>query len=300
MKMMSDPNVIEHYLQYLRTVGNLSEHTTVAYRRDLATLLTFWAEQGVGLEEAALEDSWLYVKYLSKTRRLSEASVNRMISSARSFYDYLLKQERVYTNPFALITQKRAQSRLPTTLTEDEVQALLALEAPDFNSRRARMLFGLLYDTGCRIGEAVTIQTEDIDLENRRILIVGKGNKQRFVFFGARVQEELKTYLILKEKVVQSPYLFPSNTGKQLPFSTISSMFAEYRTKMGWQKEFTPHVLRHSFATHLLDRGADIRLVQELLGHASISTTQIYTHVSQARLKRVVAEYHPHGRRNTR
>lgn len=297
---MIDEQLIEHYLRYLATVGNLSENTIVAYRRDLMNLLAFWQQQGVVLEEAALEDSWLYVKHLRKTRRLGEASVNRMISSARTFYEYLLKQEKVYANPFALIAQKRARNHLPTTLTIDEVQALLALEASDFASMRDLLLFALLYDTGCRIGEAVSITEDDLDMKQRRIPIVGKGNKQRFVFFGKKVQNRINEYLPMKHDQFRSPYLFCSNTGNRLPFSTISSIFAKYRKKMGWQKEFTPHVLRHSFATHLLDRGADIRLVQELLGHANISTTQIYTHVSQARLSKVVADYHPHGRRNKR
>ena len=142
---MIDEQLIGHYLRYLATVGNLSENTIVAYRRDLMNLLAFWQHQGVVLEEAALEDSWLYVKHLRKTRRLGEASVNRMISSARTFYEYLLKQEKVYANPFALIAQKRARNHLPTTLTIDEVQALLALEASDFASMRDLLLFALLY-----------------------------------------------------------------------------------------------------------------------------------------------------------
>ncbi|MDI9454820.1 MAG: tyrosine-type recombinase/integrase [Spirochaetota bacterium] len=297
---MIEEQLIEQYLRYLTTVGNLSEHTIVAYRRDLMQLLAFWRQQGVALEEAALEDGWLYVKHLSKTRRLSEASVNRMISSARTFYDYLLKQERVYSNPFSLIVQRKARNRLPTILTRDEIQALLALKPSDAESMRDLLLFALLYDTGCRIGEAVSIKEDDLDLKQRRILIVGKGNKQRFVFFGKKVLTRINEYLPVKRNQCASPYLFCSTSGNQLPFSTIGSIFAAYRKKMGWQKEFTPHVLRHSFATHLIDRGADIRLVQELLGHASISTTQIYTHVSQARLSKIVAEHHPHGRRNKR
>ncbi len=297
---MDDAQLLDHYLEYIKHVGNLSDHTIVAYRRDLQHLLRVWGEYGLSLADAQLEDAWLYVKDLTKTRRLASSSVNRMISSARTFYDYLLRQELVYSNPFALIAQKNTSNRLPTTLTEVEVQALLGLEVANFEEERTMLLFNLLYDTGCRIGEAVAIKEVDIDLFGRRIRILGKGNKERFVFFGERVQERLEAYLPKKKALVVSEYVFCSQSGNQLPFSTISSMFAEYRKKMGWQKEFTPHVLRHSFATHLLDRGADIRLVQELLGHASISTTQIYTHVSQARLTSVVANFHPHGRRKRR
>ncbi|NLZ77016.1 MAG: tyrosine-type recombinase/integrase, partial [Spirochaetales bacterium] len=273
MDPMNDEQLIEHHLEYLSTVGNLSANTIIAYRRDLKELLAFWREQGVAPEEAALEDGWLYVKHLSRTRGLAEASVNRMISSARTFYDHLLKQELVVVNPFSLILQKKAKNRLPTILTRDEVRALLALEPSDAESMRDLLLFALLYDTGCRIGEAVSIREEDLDLDRRRILIVGKGNKQRFVFFGRQVLKRIEEYLPVKRSRCESPYVFCSSSGNRLPFSTIGSIFATYRKKMGWQKEFTPHVLRHSFATHLLDRGADIRVVQELLGHASISTT---------------------------
>lgn len=294
---MPEENPITSYLQKQRSIRGLSEHTLSAYERDLLQLQAYLASLQVPLLEACREDARMYMRYLVKDRHYAQASINRKISCARSFYASLHKAEKISANPFSLIAVHRQQDRLPSVLSTAEVAALLSLPYDDFPSTRALTVFTLLYDTGCRISELLSIQESDIEWESRRIRVLGKGNKSRYVFFTEHCCQLLSYYLSLKHEQSVNPILICSNKGKQLPMSTVGSMFAEYRKRLGWQKPFTPHVLRHTYATHLLDNGADIRLVQELLGHQSISTTQIYTHVSKERLARVYANSHPHGRK---
>ncbi|MGH0053564.1 MAG: tyrosine-type recombinase/integrase, partial [Sphaerochaetaceae bacterium] len=234
---------------------------------------------------------------LKMENQYSETTMNRKISCVRSVYTVLCKRGVCTVNPFFLIATHRTQNHLPTVLSVKEVVQLLSQPYSDFSSTRAILLFTLLYDTGCRISEVLGITEGEIEWNERRIRVLGKGAKIRYVFFTKHCAQLMHIYLSLKHERFSCPFLFCSNKGKQLPMSTVGSMFATYRRRLGWQKQFTPHVLRHTYATHLLDNGADIRMVQELLGHASISTTQIYTHVSKERLAQVYETCHPHGRK---
>jgi len=289
--------LIQEFLETQKQIRNLSDHTLLAYRRDLEQLSLYFASLGIGLAEASREDGRMYLRFLKFDNHYKETTVNRKISCARTFYTSLCKQRVCSANPFSLVVTHRSQNHLPTVLSVHEVAELLSQSYDDFRSACAISLFTLLYDTGCRISEVLNIEEDAIEWEKRRILVLGKGSKSRYVFFTNHCRKVLQTYLSLKRERFQSPYLFCSIQGKQLPMSTVGSIFATYRRRLGWQKQFTPHVLRHTYATHLLDNGADIRLVQELLGHASISTTQIYTHVSKERLARVYKSCHPHGRK---
>lgn len=293
-----EQEVVAAFLDYHRHIKGSSEHTIQAYASDLAKLTLFLQEYALTLLEMQAPDARLYVRHLTSGQPYSEATVNRMLSSARSFFAYALRNDLVQVNPFSLISLKKSRSTLPSVLTVTEVVTLLSLSYEDFPSTRNMLLFSMLYDTGCRISEALNITEEDVSTREREIRVMGKGKKVRYVFFTERTQGVLQYYLSLKHSLFgRTERLFCSDLGKQLPQSTVGSIFARYRQTLGWQKSFTPHVLRHSYATHLLDNGADIRLVQELLGHASISTTQIYTHVSQKRLAKVYATCHPHGRK---
>ncbi|WP_320121181.1 site-specific tyrosine recombinase/integron integrase [uncultured Sphaerochaeta sp.] len=293
---MHEP-LIQEFLETQKQIRNLSDHTLLAYRRDLEQLAAYFSSLGIGLKEAGREDGRMYLRYLKFDNHYSETTVNRKISCVRTFYTSLCKRGVCSVNPFSLVATHRSQKHLPTVLTVNEVAQLLSQSCDDFRSARSISLFTLLYDTGCRISEVLGIKEESIEWDKRRIRVLGKGSKSRYVFFTNHCREVLQTYLSLKRERFDCPFLFCSIQGKQLPMSTVGSMFATYRRRLGWQKQFTPHVLRHTYATHLLDNGADIRLVQELLGHASISTTQIYTHVSKERLARVYASCHPHGRK---
>jgi site-specific recombinase XerD len=292
-----DEPLIQEFLETQKQIRNLSDHTLLAYRRDLEQLSAYFSSLGIGLQEAGREDGRMYLRFLKFDNHYSEKTVNRKISCARTFYTSLCKRGVCSVNPFTLVATHRRENHLPTVLSVKEVAQLLSQSCDDFRSARSVSLFTLLYDTGCRISEVLGIKEESIEWDKRRIRVLGKGSKSRYVFFTNHCRNVLQTYLSLKRERFDCPFLFCSIQGKQLPMSTVGSMFATYRRRLGWQKQFTPHVLRHTYATHLLDNGADIRLVQELLGHASISTTQIYTHVSKERLARVYASCHPHGRK---
>lgn len=297
MQGMDDHSLIASYLEVEQRVRNLSAHTVDAYGRDLKELSVFFTSLGVTMGEARAEDGRLFVRYLLD-EEYRQSTINRKISAVRSFYAHLERQGAVASNPFALIKTRPVADRLPTYLTTSEVEELLALPWDDWATTQALLIFTLLYETGCRISELLGIRERDIDRAGKRIRVLGKGRRERYVFYSGRSERLLSHYRSLKGEHPENDLLLTTKDGKQLPMSTVGAMFASYRTRLGWQKPFTPHVLRHTFATHLLDRGADIRLVQELLGHASISTTQIYTHVSQARLAEVYRSSHPHGRIN--
>lgn len=293
---MEDRDRIASYLEVQERLRGLSEHTLLAYRRDLNQFLVFIADLGITLLEVQPEDARLYVASLFDLE-LRETTINRKLSAVRAFYFSLLRGGEIAANPFDLIRTRSSADRLPTYLSQEEVGELLALPYDDYKSTQALLIFTLLYETGCRIGELLTLKQVDVDTNQRRIRVLGKGNRSRYVFYTERSARLLDAYQRLRSGRVESELLLVTADGKQLPPSTVGAMFAVYKERLGWQKPFTPHVLRHTFATHLLDNGADIRLVQELLGHASISTTQIYTHVSQARLASVYRESHPHGRK---
>lgn len=292
---MTTHQLIASFLASGEHIRALSENTLIAYEHDLGQMADFFDTLGIDAIQARLEDGRMYVRHLLDSE-YSQGTINRKISAARSFYTYLERKALVTANPFALIKLRAVADRLPNFLTLEEVSALLDLPYDDFPSTLAMLVFSLLYESGCRIGELVTITVGDVDERERQIRVLGKGNKSRYIFYGARTKRVLSHYKSLRSQWGSDMPLLATRDGKQLPFSSVGAMFALYRTRLGWQKPFTPHVLRHSFATHLLDRGADIRLVQALLGHESISTTQIYTHVSQARLAEVYRSSHPHGR----
>jgi site-specific recombinase XerD len=295
MMRMDSRHLIASFLEVQQHIKALSEHTVVAYRTDLGQLARFFEDLGVPLAEARAEDGRQFVAHLLDLE-LRETTINRKISTARSFYAYLQRNGQVSINPFDLIKSRRAVDRLPSYLTEEEVKELLSLAYDNWSSTTAMLIFTLLYETGCRISELLSVKESDINRSEKRIRVLGKGRRTRYVFYGRRSATIMGHYMSLKAEHHESEYLLSTKDGRQLPMSTVGAMFALYRERLGWQKPFTPHTLRHSFATHLLNRGADIRVVQELLGHANISTTQIYTHISQARLAQVYRTSHPHGR----
>lgn len=293
---------IEQYINYLSSVRSLSENTVKSYGSDLAEFSEYIAKRGIELDSFYKEDAREYVRFL--TSRYQERSILRKLTSVRCFYEYLERNGREIKNPFDSISLRRSESRLPSVLTEEEVKELLSIERKDFIDERDHMLFLFLYSTGCRISEALSVDVSDIEFSERRIRIVGKGSKERYVFLPKKTVRELEAYLekrgefLKNKKRSDEKALFVGNSGIRLPFSSAHIIFDKYRSVLSWQKEFTPHVLRHSFATHMMDRGADIRFVQELLGHDSISTTQIYTHVSKAKLEKVYIETHPHSKKD--
>lgn len=297
---MDNREYIELYLTYLEKVRALSAHTVQAYGEDLSRLEEYSASISLSFTDFSPEDAGEFVRKIRK--EFSEKSIVRKLTACRTFFSYLVKDDFISSNPFDGISLRETASRLPSVLTEEEVKELLSLPRQDFMDERDHMLFLFLYSTGARISEALSVDVGDIEWGERRIRITGKGDKERFLFLSPVLVKEMKEdYLPLRESYLMEKgrggetALFISQRGLRLPSSSAHIIFDTYRERLSWQKEFTPHTLRHTFATHYLDRGADIRMVQELLGHESISTTQIYTHVSRSRLRNVYDSTHPHA-----
>ena len=292
----------EEYLIYEKKIKALSDNTIKAYSSDLNLLLSFSEERDLEFASFSNDDAREFMRQMEKDKK-AEKSRLRILTCCHTFFNYLEKSGEVDFNPFDSISLRSGGRRLPSVLTVDEVKELLSLERNNFFEERDHILFLFLYTTGCRISEALSVDIDQIEWGERRIKIMGKGSKERYVFLSKKAISEIKNeylpqreaFLIEKGKIGEKALLI-GDRGGRLPFSSSHIIFDEYREKLGWQKDFTPHTLRHSFATHLMDKGADIRLVQELLGHESISTTQIYTHVSRAKLKEVYMDTHPHSK----
>lgn len=290
----------DEYLTYLKSVKNLTDATLKAYSEDIRELLLYLEKKSIVINEFTIHDARDYIKTLNE--RYSKKSVTRKISALRTYFTYLVKREVIKHNVFQDISVKDRGFHLPSFLSEDEVKRLLAVPRNCFEDERDHIMFLFIYNSGARISEALEINVEDFDFVRRRVLIRGKGRKLRYLFFSKSTCEEIKEYINLrstflaeKGKSDEKAFLV-SSRGNRLPFSSSHIIFEKYASLFGFEKEFTPHTLRHSFATHLLDRGADIRVVQELLGHESISTTQIYTHVTKARLHETYDKAHPHAK----
>ena len=296
----SDHEELERFISYIASERKLSDNTVISYRSDVEEFLQYMDLRALTLNDFTLHDARDYVRTLKL--EWAEKSVKRKISAVRSFFGFLLRRGVVRDNVFSSISLSQGSFHLPSVLSESEVRQLLAYRGKGFDGERDHFLFMFLYNTGARISEALSVDVDMIEKGQRRIRIRGKGGKPRFLFLSPVTMDALEDYLVTRRQILeakgnaQEKALFISSRGNRLPFSSAHVIFTEVRDALGWQKEFTPHTLRHTYATHLLDNGADIRVVQALLGHESISTTQIYTHVSRSGLHKVYDECHPHAR----
>ena len=299
----------DDYLAYLKSVRNLSAHTLESYAKDLQRYQAFLEKRGVEARTAGLSEARGFVGSLSHDG-LSARSVNRIISGVRGWYRYMERRGEVRANPFAEIHSLRAEKRLPSFLFEDEMARLIELPSQtscagedSFWKLRDRAVLETLYSTGCRISELVSLNIEDVDLKSSTARVMGKGSKERNVFLGSSAVLALRQYMSCRSSYARkasatadgSHAVFINQRGGRITDRGVRFILGEYLARANLGKRVTPHTFRHSFATHLLERGADIRAVQELLGHASLSTTQVYTHVSLEKLKRVYRRTHPHA-----
>ena len=293
---------IDSFLQYLKDVQGYSEKTVVSYAHDLKRLDDFLVSHDLSVTEMVYEDARTFVADLYD-QDLSPASINRILSGNRMFFRSLLENSVVTVDPFKRVSGAKNTRKIPTVLAREEIEMILNSPTDDYTSLMEVTMFNLFYSTGCRLSEVLGMKISDIDFDSRRIIVTGKGNKQRYVFLTKRAKEMLDLYLPQRQEVISrcktedDGTVLINNKGKKLPLSTVHSIFDKYRLRLGLTKKFTPHVFRHSFATHLLDNDSDIRVVQVLLGHESIGTTQIYTHVTGKRLEEVYKKSHPHGRK---
>ncbi|MGC2422489.1 MAG: site-specific tyrosine recombinase XerD [Candidatus Acidiferrales bacterium] len=288
---------IRTFLNYLRVEKCLSKNTLEAYRRDMGRFAAFVGARGLECERVRRGD---VVDYLSSLyhMRLDSRSVARHLASLRNFFRFALMEGFIADDPAASIESPKFRQSLPHFLSVEEVERLL--RQPDTSTVqgiRDRAMIELMYSTGMRVSELCGVQVMDLQMDPGCLRCIGKGNKERLVPVGRQAIEAVRKYLSeSRPKLmgkVSSPYLFLNRRGRGADRVTFWKALAEYGRKAGLRRGLTPHMLRHSFATHLLDGGADLRSVQMMLGHSDISTTQIYTHVVEERLKQVYKAHHP-------
>ncbi len=289
--------VIQEYIDYCRVEKGLSTNTLSAYQHDLRRLAAFCEKQQRSLLQVRGEDLDGFVDFLYQDK-LSSRSIARYVASIRNFYVYQLRQDRISADPTVDIRSPKQGKPLPKLLSLEEVDRLL--EAPDAATPRGardRAMLQLLYAAGLRVSELVGVQLTQLNSQLGVVRVTGKGDKQRMVPVGKVALQAIETYLehdrpqILKRR--PSRYLFVTSRGTLLTRQAFWKLLKNYGLRAGIMKSLTPHLLRHSFATHLLERGADLRSLQLMLGHADISTTQIYTHVLRERLRKVYDDHHP-------
>ena len=293
---------LNKFITYLIAEKNVSPYTVRNYQREIGQFLAFLREQGI--------DSWDEVdrhvlrRYLAwlQVQGYVKASITRRVSELRSFCRYLVREGILEANPFRAISSPRVPKRLPNYLELEEIEALLA--APDLTSpqgQRDRAILEVLYASGLRVSELVSLNLKNVNLYRGEIRVWGKGAKERVALLGEPACRALKRYiehgrpkLLRANKPTNA--LFLNRWGGRLSTRSVSNILDKYAKLAGLRRRVTPHIIRHTFATHLLDGGADLRTVQELLGHADLTSTQIYTHVSQARAREVYRKAHPRAK----
>ena len=294
--MTSLQELITEFLRYLLIDKGYSENTINSYKLDLDKFFEFNGNKSIN--EISNLDLKNYVKYL-KEEKLNDKSISRNISCLKSFYKFLVIEKYINNNPSDSLFGIKTKKSLPNTLTEEEILKLLDIKLSDNYSYRNKAMIELMYATGLRVSELVNLKLSDIDLNQDIIRIYGKGSKERVVPIGEYSKEYLEKYIyeyrssMLKKET--SEYLFLNNHGKKMTRQGFFKIIKNIAFEKGINKNLSPHTIRHSFASHLLKYGADLRTIQELLGHSDISTTQIYTHITNEELKNNYKNYHPHG-----
>ncbi|MSR13540.1 MAG: site-specific tyrosine recombinase XerD [Gammaproteobacteria bacterium] len=291
-----DP-LVERFLDFLWAEFGLSDNTLAAYRNDLLTFKRHLNPLGTSLTSACEADLF---GFLGRISRHSNRTAARRLSALRRFYRFLLREREIETDPTLRVASPTLGRMLPKALSEADVESLLT--APDITTSegiRDRAMLELLYATGLRVSELVTIRVSQINLVQGVVRIVGKGNKERLVPMGEEALGWLEKFFRLSRPefapVENEDVVFLSNRGQGMTRQTFWHLIKRHARKVGLTSTLSPHTLRHAFATHLLNHGADLRVVQMLLGHSDISTTQIYTHVARERLKQLHAAHHPRG-----
>lgn len=287
--------IFEDFQIYLGYEKQLSKNSILAYVKDMEEFAGFLGDRTMP-EKASREDVLDFIIHLNE-KSLSNRSIARKLSSLKGYYIFLLKQDRIKESPVALVESPQYLKKLPDFLSVEEVESMLRVASETPREVRDSCIVEMLYSCGVRVSELCDMKTGEISFENRVVRVFGKGKKERMVPIGERALAAVKKYLSYRRDLSsgkrQSDFLFISRLGKRLSRVSVWSIVRRLARREGIEKEITPHTLRHSFATHLISDGADLRAVQEMLGHSDISTTQIYTHVSSKLLKDTHKKYHP-------
>lgn len=283
------------FINYLRIDKNYSEHTIDSYTLELEKLSKFLDAYQLSL---SLQESDIK-KHIHTLQYESARSISHNISCMRSFYKFLQISRYINSNPFEEIALPKQPKTLPKVLSIAEIESLLDIQVTNAFQARNKAILELMYASGLRVNELINLKIENVNFEMSIVITMGKGQKERMIPIGDYALNALYTYIYEYRNQLlikgQSDYLFINNHGKNLTRQAIFKMIRSLAKEKGIKTELSPHTIRHSFATHLLENGANLRVIQEMLGHSSLSTTQIYTHVSIEKLKKDYQTYHPHG-----
>ncbi len=288
------------FLEYLKYQKHYSEYTITNYKTDILKFVDYVNDNKLDYKDIEYQKITDYLTYL-KNHNLNPSSISRNLSALRSLYNYYVKNEIVKNNPFKLVSGMKKEKKLPNYLQYNEFEEILNSCKEDDLGIRNRALIELLLASGLRVGEITKVDLNNLDLNNRSIKIIGKGNKERIVYFGEYAKDSLITYLnvsrdnLLNNK--KSNILFINHLGNPLTPRGVADIIEKLINKTSIEKKVSPHTFRHSFATMLINEGANSKTVQELLGHASIGTTSIYTHISNNKLRNEYLKAHPRAKR---
>lgn len=298
--LKKDNDLLFKYLDYLKYQRNYSQYTIESYKKDILEFLDYLEREGLDYQNVIYSDLRFFLMYLKEEKKDKNSSIDRKLSSLRGFYQFLANEKVVPNNVFLLLNGPKKEKKLPRYFEYNELELLFnACDLSTPLGQRDRLILEMLYATGIRVGELVSIKISDINRSSRTILILGKGNKERIVPYGEYCEEILDLYLsdgYVSLNTRHSPYLFLNYHGEQLTERGVRYLLEEVIKRTSIQKNISPHMIRHSFATHLLNQGCDLMTVQKLLGHESIKATQIYTHVTTDRLRSVYQNSFPRAK----
>lgn len=286
---------VDDFINYLEYERNYSNNTIIAYKNNILQLIDYLDNNKIkDIRKVDYDTIRTYLSYIHS--KYEAKSISRMISSMRSFFKYLNSNKVITNNPMLLISNPKVEKKLPKYLTINEVEKML--NAPDMSDTlgiRDAFILELLYVSGIRVSELVNIKLSDVETSEKKIKILGKGSKERYVLYGSRCKDLLNKYMSVRNIFLKYPneYLILSKTGRKLNTREVRNIINRIKTKAGVDISISPHTFRHTFATHMLNEGADLRAVQELLGHENLSTTTIYTHLTNEKLRRTYLNTHP-------
>jgi integrase/recombinase XerD len=305
MKDNPDKNItndrhINLYFDYLRFEKLLSANTIESYSRDIHIYNQFLDSKKIGIFSVTYNDILDFLETLYV--RFNESTISRILSALRSFYKFLLREGLIKSSPFSNIKNPKAQRKIVNLLEEEEI--IKILESIPYSSMlelRDRAMFELLYSCGIRVGEIITLKLNDIDYEQKVIRFTGKGNKERIVPVGESAIDYIKKYIFASrnklKKKIKTEKIFLNKSGSGISRQGVWKIIKKYSKLLGLDKNIYPHIFRHSYATHMIERGADLRVVQELLGHSSVSTTEVYTNLSKSHIKKTYFKFHPRNKK---
>ncbi|SHN09984.1 site-specific tyrosine recombinase XerD [Polaribacter sp. KT 15] len=296
---MNWQHAIKDYQMYLKIERGLSKNTIISYTKDLEKLYSFITENNIVNTPVTIDAETIKLFIYDVAKKVNPRSQARIISGLRSFFDYLIFEDYRTTNPTDLLETPKIGRKLPDTLSQEEIDLLIsAIDLSHPQGERNRIILETIYSCGLRVSEAITLKISDLFFEEGFIRVLGKGNKERFVPIHQEAQKYISIYINqirvhIKPQKEYEDTLFLTRRGKALTRQMIFMILKKLASDIGLHKKISPHTLRHSFATHLLQNGADLRAIQQMLGHESITTTEIYVHLDRSYLKEVVETYHP-------